>query len=113
LRKRRRSPAPSVAIACATPRASSETSARVTCYFCHNVVGVGSSHSNADIELANDTVMRAGITDPIDPDAHGAAYSRFHDRNAIESSLMCGTCDDIVSPIGVELEQPATTCSSR
>jgi hypothetical protein len=78
----------------------------VTCYFCHNATNIGSSHNNADIELANDLVMRAGIDDPVDPKVHGVAYSAFHDRNRIESSLMCGTCHDIVTrPNGVHLER--------
>ena len=33
----------------------------VTCYFCHNAVGLGSEHNDAQIELANDNVMRANI----------------------------------------------------
>ena len=35
----------------------------VTCYFCHNAVGVG-EHFNNDLELADDNVMRGGIREP-------------------------------------------------
>lgn len=76
----------------------------VTCYFCHNAVGVG-DHFNNDVELADDTVMRGGLANPAPTDAHGSAYSRFHDRNHRDSSRLCGGCHDIVTPSGVRLER--------
>lgn len=76
----------------------------VTCYFCHNAVGVG-EHFNADVELADDTTMRGGIDKPIAPRAHRAAYSAYHDKNRAESSTLCGSCHDIVTPNGVHLER--------
>ena len=35
----------------------------VTCYFCHSVTGVEGTHNNP-LTLADDGVMRGGITDP-------------------------------------------------
>jgi hypothetical protein len=76
----------------------------VTCYFCHNAVGVG-DHFNNDVELANDDVMRGGLRESAPTTAHGSEYSRFHDRNHRESSRLCGSCHDIVTPNGVRLER--------
>jgi hypothetical protein len=76
----------------------------VTCYFCHNAVGVG-DHFNNDVHLANDTTMRGSISDPVPTKAHGATYSPLHDRNSGESSSLCGGCHDIVTPAGVHLER--------
>ena len=77
----------------------------VSCYFCHNVEAVGKDHFNNGLVLANDTTMRGGIKDPLDPGAHGVAYSPLFDRNRLESSTMCGVCHDIVTPKGVHLER--------
>ncbi len=76
----------------------------VTCYFCHNAVGIESDHNNTT-ELANDTVMRGSIRDPVDPGVHGVQYSELHDRNSPQSSALCGGCHDIVTPLGVHLER--------
>jgi hypothetical protein len=78
----------------------------VTCYFCHNAVGVN-QHFNGDVWLANDTTMRAGIMDPKQPKAHKAKGSIHHDRQDISSSKLCGSCHDIVTPPpkSVELER--------
>jgi hypothetical protein len=77
----------------------------VTCYFCHNVESVGKDHFNNGLILANDTVMRGGIRDPLQPGAHEAAYSQLFDRRSTKSSEMCGACHDIVTPKGVHLER--------
>ena len=79
----------------------------VTCYFCHNVVAVEGTHNNP-LVLANDQVMRGGLTDPVASEAHPTAYSALHDRNAFESSDLCGSCHDIVTPAGVHLERTYT-----
>jgi len=76
----------------------------VTCYFCHNAIGVGDHFNNA-IDLANDTIMRASLTAPRPTSAHGTAYSRLHDRNLGDSTLLCGSCHDVVTPKGVQLER--------
>lgn len=76
----------------------------VTCYFCHTVSAVEGTHNNP-LVLAEDGVMRGGIRDPVENGAHRMAYSPLHDRNSMESSAMCGTCHDIVTPAGVHLER--------
>lgn len=77
----------------------------VTCYFCHNVSQVGEPHNNANLQLANDTVMRAALRNPVKPYTHDVAYSANHDPSRMESSLLCGTCHDIVTPTGYHLER--------
>ncbi len=76
----------------------------VTCYFCHNAVDTGDPF-NAHVFLADDTTMRAGIKRPVGTGAHGSEYSTLHDRNRIDSSRLCGSCHDVVTPHGVKLER--------
>jgi hypothetical protein len=82
----------------------------VTCYFCHNVVDVEKDHdsglfANNGLVLADDTTMRGGIADPVEPWAHGAEGTEHFDATKPESSRMCGSCHDIVTPNGVHLER--------
>jgi hypothetical protein len=77
----------------------------VTCYFCHNAVGVGPSHNNGMVNIANDNVMRGAIRNAIEPSTHKVAYSKFHDPRTDESSDLCGTCHDILTPKNVALER--------
>jgi nitrate/TMAO reductase-like tetraheme cytochrome c subunit len=77
----------------------------VTCYFCHNATGVGEPHNNGNLTLANDDVMRGAISNALEPSVHKVAYSEFHDATKPQSSLMCGTCHDIVTPRGLHLER--------
>lgn len=77
----------------------------VTCYFCHNAIGVGSEHVNAPIELANDTTMRANLRDAVEPGVHGVARSELHDNLSMQSSIMCGACHDVKTPKGVHIER--------
>jgi hypothetical protein len=77
----------------------------VTCYFCHNAVSVGPEHYNGMVTLANDNVMRGGISNPIEPTTHKVAFSPLHAGTTPESSDLCGTCHDIVTPLGVHLER--------
>lgn len=76
----------------------------VSCYFCHNAVDVG-DHANNDISLANDTRMRAAIDDPVASAAHELGYSPLQDKNRRESSGLCGSCHDVVTPAGVHVER--------
>lgn len=76
----------------------------VTCYFCHSVTGVEGAHNNP-LTLAEDGVLRGGIADPVDGGAHESMYSELHDRTRMESSSLCGSCHDIVTPAGVHLER--------
>jgi hypothetical protein len=78
----------------------------VTCYFCHNAVNVKEPHTNANIELANDTIMRGALGNPLKPTAHGVMpKSKLHDPTGLDSSVMCGTCHDLTTPAGVHLER--------
>jgi hypothetical protein len=80
----------------------------VTCYFCHNAVNVKDDHFNANIDLANDTIMRGALDNPVQSAAaHGVSptKSKWHDPNGIESSTLCGTCHDIKTPSGVSIER--------
>jgi hypothetical protein len=77
----------------------------VTCYFCHNAIGVGDKHVNGDVKLAMDDIMRGNLRNPVEPTAHKVAQSKFHDASTDESSRLCGTCHDIETPKGVRLER--------
>jgi len=82
----------------------------VTCYFCHNVVDVEKDHdsglfANNGLVLADDTTMRGGIDDPVQPWAHRAEGTAHFDATKPESSRMCGSCHDIVTGNGVHLER--------
>ena len=79
----------------------------VTCYFCHSVDAVEGTHNNP-LLLADDGVMRGGISDPDDNKAHDSTGSPLHDRESRESSDMCGACHDVVTPAGVHLERTFT-----
>jgi len=76
----------------------------VTCYFCHNVEAVEGTHNNP-LRLANDATMRGGIKDPAPGAGHEAAYSPLLDRSQPESSTLCGSCHDVVTPNGFHLER--------
>lgn len=76
----------------------------VTCYFCHNAIDVGEPHNN-DITLANDNVMRGGIRNPVRTTAHAAQHSALHDSQSRESSSLCGSCHDVVTPLGAHIER--------
>lgn len=76
----------------------------VTCYFCHSVERVDGTHNNP-LVLAEDGVLRGGIPDPMNPDAHPARYDPLFDRNRIESSSLCGSCHDIVNGHGTHIER--------
>jgi hypothetical protein len=76
----------------------------VTCFFCHSVDAVNGTHDNP-LTLASDGVMRGGIADPVATGAHQAAYSSLLDRGKPESSSLCGSCHDIVAPLGAHIER--------
>lgn len=76
----------------------------VTCYFCHSVTEVTDDHNNA-LVLADDGVLRAGIGDPVEAGAHSSQYSALHDRSTAESSSLCGSCHDLVTPLGGHIER--------
>ncbi|APR87117.1 cytochrome c family protein [Minicystis rosea] len=76
----------------------------VTCYFCHSADEVTDTH-NAPINLAADGALRGGITDPVANEAHASKYSPIHDRDRPESATLCGSCHDVVSPLGAHIER--------
>ena len=76
----------------------------VTCFFCHAVDAVKGTHDNP-LTLASDGVMRGGIVDPLANSAHSAGYSPLLDRSTASSSSLCGSCHDIVAPLGAHLER--------
>lgn len=71
----------------------------ITCYFCHNVKNVTSTHNNG-LVLANDQTMRGGLKNPIDNPAHRGSYDTLMDSD-INQSEMCGSCHDIVVPASI------------
>ena len=77
---------------------------RVTCYACHAVEDVAGTHNNP-LVYAHDKVMRGGISDPVPNGFHASAYSPLLDRNRPESSSVCGSCHDIVTPNGIHIER--------
>ncbi len=76
----------------------------VNCYFCHNVQEVAGTHNNP-LVLANDNVMRGGISNPMRTKAHASAYSPHLDGDNLASADLCGSCHDIVTPKGVHIER--------
>lgn len=76
----------------------------VTCYFCHQVTAVQDTHNNP-LLLADDQTMRGGIQSPRGSGGHLSAYSPLHDRQKKESATLCGSCHDVVTPAGVQLER--------
>lgn len=76
----------------------------VTCYFCHATDAVEGTHNNP-LRLANDGAMRGPFSDPAPSAPHRARYSPLHDREAPESSTLCGGCHDVVTPHGAHIER--------
>jgi hypothetical protein len=78
----------------------------VTCYFCHNIDSVDTAQPfNAGVTLANDSVMRGEVTNPVAISFHEAKYSPLHDELRPESAGLCGACHDIDSPAGGHIER--------
>lgn len=75
----------------------------VTCAYCHLTEEVEGTHNNP-LRLATDLVMR-GAFEAQGPAAHASMISPLHDRANPESSKLCGSCHDIVTPKGVHLER--------
>ncbi|TPV94539.1 MAG: hypothetical protein B7733_14690 [Myxococcales bacterium FL481] len=76
----------------------------VTCYFCHNTIAADGTHNNP-LELARDGVMRAAVDEPVPNPVHESAYSSLLHETQFDSSRMCGSCHDIVTPRGLDLER--------
>ncbi len=76
----------------------------VTCAFCHQVTDVEGTHNNP-LRVVLDGVMRGAFADPSGEAGHDSEYSPLHDRRTLESSSLCGSCHDIVTPAGLHLER--------
>ncbi|HVJ92955.1 MAG TPA: multiheme c-type cytochrome [Labilithrix sp.] len=76
----------------------------VTCFFCHSVDGVEELHNNG-LTSASDTTMRGPFSDAVPNPAHRSARSALHDQRVLDSSNMCGSCHDIVTPAGAHIER--------
>lgn len=77
----------------------------VTCYSCHAVVDVAADHNNGLEYDDAAVVLRGGIEDPVHTGAHESGQGALHDRQSLESAAMCGSCHDVVTPAGVNLER--------
>ena len=75
----------------------------ITCYFCHNVKAVTADHNNG-LVLASDQTMRGGVNDPVSSPAHHSRFDPLMDSDHNQSEI-CGSCHDVVTPRGVELER--------
>ncbi len=76
----------------------------VSCFFCHSVAAVAQTHNNG-LQQATDLVLRGPVSDPMHTDAHRSAYSALHDRDQLPSATLCGSCHDVVTPLGAQLER--------
>ena len=76
----------------------------VGCTFCHQLEG-STGPANGAVSWVWDGVMRGALDDPLKNDAHKNAYGAALDRDAPESSQVCGSCHDVVLPSGLHLEQ--------
>lgn len=76
----------------------------VTCFFCHTVDGVDALHNNG-LRYTDETTMRGPFADATRSTAHRSARSPLHDQTGLESSSMCGSCHDIVTPGGAHIER--------
>ena len=85
------------------PTAMPPAARGITCYFCHNVKAVTATHNNG-LVLAHDQTMRGGVKDPISSPAHRSRFDPLMDSDTNQSEI-CGSCHDVVTPRGVELER--------
>jgi hypothetical protein len=77
----------------------------VTCTFCHLVDSVGGT-SNDPLVLNDAPVLGAAIHDPVEKGrTHDAAYVTWLDGTQDNQAGMCGSCHDIVTPGGANLER--------
>ena len=77
----------------------------VNCYFCHNAEFNGGDFHNNPLQLADDGVMRGGLSNPVPNTAHEAKYSISIDHNNDASTIFCGSCHDIVNPQSAHIER--------
>lgn len=76
----------------------------ITCVYCHQISMVEGTHNNP-LVWENDGVMRGGLKFPKANQAHRSAYSPHLDGDQLQSSQLCGSCHDIVTPTNIHLER--------
>jgi hypothetical protein len=76
----------------------------ITCFYCHSVDGVEGTHNNG-LQVSLDGVMRGGFEGALENTGHRSRFSALHARDSLESATLCGSCHDIVTPSGLELER--------
>jgi hypothetical protein len=75
----------------------------ITCFFCHSVDQVTGTHDNP-LHLASDLVMRGPFGDPV-PTTHQSVLSPLHNRDNVASATLCGSCHDVVTGHGANIER--------
>lgn len=76
----------------------------ITCAYCHQISEVKGTHNNP-LMWTPDGIMRGGLERPKLNSAHRSVYSPLLDGSRLESSDLCGSCHDIVTPSGFHLEK--------
>jgi len=75
----------------------------VTCFYCHQIDRIEEDH-NAGFHLANNGTFLSSIGTPMETEAHQSGTLDFHDGSKPESSALCGSCHDVRTPSGLQLE---------
>lgn len=75
----------------------------VTCYYCHQIDRIEDDH-NAAFHLEDGDRFFGGIGSPMPTEAHRSGTLAFHDGRKGESSALCGSCHDVRTPSGLQLE---------
>ncbi len=75
----------------------------ITCYYCHQIDKIEDDH-NAAFRLADDDTFRGGVGDALYTEAHRSMRMSIHDGRTTDSSAICGSCHDVVTPSGLKLE---------
>jgi hypothetical protein len=76
----------------------------VNCYFCHSIEAVTGTHDGA-VMLGQTLDMLGPIADPTPNTAHRSRQSPFVDSSRTETAAACGSCHDIVNPMGTAIER--------
>ena len=75
----------------------------VTCYFCHSVASVQGTHDNP-LVLTSDGTLFGPFANPV-ASPHKAKGSQHFNETSADSAALCGSCHDIVTPLGAHLER--------
>lgn len=73
----------------------------ITCYACHTVENVSELHNNNT--RSNPTTLHGPLRDPTSGSPHTVKYSPLFDRTKHDSSSLCGSCHDVVTPFGAHV----------